>query len=108
MITLTSTGGPQHDISFTPSNSLKRIESLDVLRGIAVTGALLVSIWIFGGFSSQQQNQLLLQSKGWNYRIFGAIELLINGKMRALIALVFGAAMILFFKKNSTPASAAG
>jgi uncharacterized protein len=88
-------------IPITPltSRSSLRIESLDVLRGIAVLGALLVSIWVFGGFSTQQQNHLLLQSKGGNYRLFGAIDLLFNGKMRAMIALVFGAAIILFFTK---------
>jgi uncharacterized protein len=89
-------------IPITPltSRSSLRIESLDVLRGIAVLGALLVSIWVFGGFSTQQQNHLLLQSKGGNYRLFGAIDLLFNGKMRAMIALVFGAAIILFFTKQ--------
>ncbi|MEO5782766.1 MAG: DUF418 domain-containing protein [Ginsengibacter sp.] len=83
-----------------PSSSQTRILSLDVLRGIAVLAALIVSIWVFGGFSDNQQKQLLLQHKGWNYRVFAAIELLLNGKMRALIALVFGAAMILFLTKN--------
>src|SRR6476620_5945144 len=84
-----------------PVSISHRIQSLDVLRGIAVLAALLVSVWIFGGFSDQQQKQLLLQSKGWNYRVFGTVELLINGKMRALIALVFGAAMILFLTKET-------
>src|SRR6185436_20904231 len=65
-----------------------RIHSLDVLRGIAVLAALFVSIWVFGGFGGEQQKELLLRSKGWNYRVFGAIELLFNGKMRGLIALV--------------------
>ena len=78
-----------------------RIQSLDVLRGIAVLLALFVSIWVFGGFSDQQQKQLLFQSKGVGYRVFGTIELLINGKMRALIALVFGAAMVLFLTKET-------
>ena len=84
-----------------PVSISHRIQSLDVLRGVAVLLALLVSVWIFGGFSDQQQKQLLLQSKGWNYRVFGTVELLINGKMRALIALVFGAAMILFLTKET-------
>jgi len=84
-----------------PDSFYNRIQSLDVLRGIAVLGALIVSVWVFGGFSDQQQNSLLLQSKGWKYRLFGTIELLFNGKMRALIALVFGAAMILFLAKKN-------
>jgi uncharacterized protein len=92
---------PAADHFLKPVSFHNRIQSLDVLRGIAVLGALIVSIWVFGGFSNQQQNSLLLQSKGWNYRLYGAIELLVDGKMRALIALVFGAAMILFLAKKN-------
>ena len=99
MTTTTSSAEQQQSISNSAARSM-RIQSLDVLRGIAVLAALIVSIWVFGGFSDEQQKQLLLQSKGWNYRVFGAIELLFNGKMRALIALVFGAAMILFLTKQ--------
>lgn len=94
-------GDQQHTADLSKPILLpSRILSLDVLRGIAVLAALIVSIWVFGGFSDQQQKQLLLKSEGWNYRVFGAIELLFNGKMRALIALVFGAAMILFLTKQ--------
>ena len=85
MTTTTSSAEQQQSISNSAARSM-RIQSLDVLRGIAVLAALIVSIWVFGGFSDEQQKQLLLQSKGWNYRVFGAIELLFNGKMRALIA----------------------
>ncbi len=88
------------EISSPPLSPSSRIVSLDVLRGIAVLAALLVSIWIFGGFSDEQQKQLILQSKGWNFRGFAAIDLLLNGKMRALIALVFGASMILFLNRK--------
>lgn len=84
-----------------PLSPLPRISSLDVLRGIAVLGALFVSIWIFGGFSTNQQNGLLLKSKGFDYRLFGTVDILFNGKMRALIAIVFGAGMLLFFAKEN-------
>lgn len=78
-----------------------RIASLDVLRGIAILGALFVSIWLFGGFSTNQQTGLLLRSKGLNYRLFGAVDILLEGKMRALISFVFGAGMILFLSKEN-------
>jgi len=78
-----------------------RIFSLDVLRGIAVLAALFVSIWLFGGFSTNKQNGLLLESKGFDYRLYGAMNLLLEGKMRALIALVFGAGMLLFLTKDN-------
>ena len=78
-----------------------RLAPLDVIRGIAILGALFVSIWIFGGFTANEQTGLLQRSKGLNYRLFGAMDLLLEGKMRALIAIVFGAGMILFISKES-------
>jgi len=95
---------PPDVLSSKPLQFSPRIQSLDVLRGIAVLGALFVSIWIFGGFSNNQQNGLLLKSKGFDYRLFGTVDLLFNGKMRALIAIVFGAGMILFLSKDSEKA----
>ena len=91
-------GDSQSSISTDNPVSLSlRIPSLDVLRGIAVLGALFVSIWIFGGFSANQQNGLLIKSRGFDYRLYGTVDVLFNGKMRALIAIVFGASMLLFF-----------
>jgi uncharacterized protein len=101
--TLTGATAPPPDLSSTPPSLSNRIFSLDVLRGIAILGALVVSIWVFGGFSEQQRNQLLLQSKGSDYRIFGTIELLFTGKMRAIIAIVFGAAMVYFLSREQAP-----
>src|SRR4051794_19382252 len=83
-----------------PVSFSTRIISLDVLRGIAVLFALLVSIWVFGGFSNDQQKQLLLQSHGWSHRLYVTVELLFNGKMRAIIAIVFGASMLIFLHKD--------
>lgn len=101
-----TTNLPAGDQQYTTDLSAKhvsfstRILSLDVLRGIAVFAALIGSIWIFGGFSNEQQKQLLVQSHGWNHRLYVAVELLFNGKMRAIIAIVFGASMLLFLSKD--------
>ncbi len=105
MLPSSSAGDLITDIPKTTLPLSSRIESLDVIRGVAVLGALFVSIWIFGGFSSQQQNQLLVISKGWNYRVYGAMELLLDGKMRALIAIVFGAAMVIYLNRSTTVSS---
>jgi uncharacterized protein len=56
---------------------------------------------LFGGFSTNKQNALLIESKGFDYRLYGAMNLLLEGKMRALIALVFGAGMLLFLTKDN-------
>ena len=73
-----------------------RIISLDVIKGIAVLLALLVSIYAWGGLSDGLQNKLIGNARGWHFRIFAVISLLLEGKMRALISLAFGAGMILF------------
>lgn len=87
--------------SAPPLYSSPRIDTLDVLRGLAVLVALFISVGFFGGFSQNAQNGLLISSKGFDYRLFGAIEILFDGKMRALIAVVFGAAMLLFLQKET-------
>lgn len=84
------------NIAYSP-----RIASLDVLRGIAVLGALFVSVWILGGFSENQQMGLLLKSKGFEHRLFGTVNLLFYGKMASLICIVFGASMLLFLSKDN-------
>jgi uncharacterized membrane protein YeiB len=45
----TFTGNTQNN------NVASRVFSLDVLRGLALPGILLVSIWEFGGFSLNKQ-----------------------------------------------------
>lgn len=89
------------DLTAKPPQLSDRIAPLDVLRGLAVLAALFVSIWIFGGFTEQQQKVLLATSKGADYRAYGAAELLLVGKMSALIALVFGASMVLFLSRET-------
>ncbi len=79
-----------------------RIFSLDVLRGIAILGILLISIWEFGGFSTNEQTKLYLVQKGNNYSLFAAMQMLFEGKMRALLSIVFGAGMTIYLQKSVT------
>lgn len=81
-------------------NPEQRILSLDVLRGLAVLGALMVSILVFGGFSLNRQIQLLTHPSGGNYRLFATVSLLLEGKMLALICMVFGAGMLMYMTKH--------
>jgi uncharacterized protein len=87
------------DVSPDPI-SYPRIPALDILRGIAVLAALAVSIWVFGGFTLNKQIQLLTHPSGGNYRLFATVSLLLEGKMMALICIVFGAGMVLYRAKQ--------
>ena len=82
---------------------LSRVFSLDVLRGIALLGILIISIWRFGGFSGNEQTQLRAVHRGGNDQLFAAVSILFEGKMRALFSLVFGAGIILFMSRARHP-----
>jgi uncharacterized protein len=87
---------PAHgDLQTSHRNTL-----LDVLRGIAVLGGLFIGIWMFGGFTNNTQNNLLLQHHGGNFWLFKGVSIALFGKMSALICIVFGAGMVLFFSKQ--------
>ncbi|OSZ81178.1 hypothetical protein CAP36_08070 [Chitinophagaceae bacterium IBVUCB2] len=81
----------------------ERIFSLDVLRGLALLGILVISIWEFGGFTNNQQIFYRTGTHGGNYNLLTAVSILFEGKMRALFALVFGAGIILFLQKKEHP-----
>ncbi len=78
-----------------------RVFYLDVLRGIAILLMLVVSIWEFGGFTANEQLRLRLAYSGGNYHLFNTISVLLEGKVRVLLALVFGAGIVLFFSKKT-------
>ncbi|MGB3155506.1 MAG: DUF418 domain-containing protein [Chitinophagaceae bacterium] len=98
-------------MSYTPTSSpgevpvsdTTRIQSLDILRGIALLGILVISIWEFGGFTANEQTFYKTGTHGGNYNLLTAVSILFEGKMRALFALVFGAGIILFLQKKDHP-----
>lgn len=76
-----------------------RIESLDVLRGIAILGILLANIWSFGWMSFAEQFESGLVIPGLNNWVEGFREFLITGKMRGLLCILFGAGLYLQYVK---------
>jgi uncharacterized protein len=80
-------------------SNASRILSVDVLRGVALFGILLISIWELGGFNVNEQMGLRLSQKGFDYNLFASVLVLFEGKMRALFSLVFGVGIMLFLTK---------
>ncbi len=80
--------------------------SLDMLRGIALLGILVISIWEFGGFIANQQTYYRQGTHGGNYKLMTAVSILFEGKMRALFAIAFGAGIILYLQKKDRPSDA--
>jgi uncharacterized protein len=78
--------------------------ALNILRGAAIIGLLFVSIWEFAGFRTNEQTFYLTASHhGGNYRLLTFVSFLFEGKMTALLAMVFGAGIVLFLQKKTHP-----
>ena len=97
------TPGSGIGMSGSISENQPRIFSIDVLRGIALLGILVISIWEFGGFSINEQTRLRLLQKGFDYNLYAAISILFETKMRAIFSIVFGAGIILYLSKPNYP-----
>ncbi len=81
-----------------PISESNRIESLDVFRGFALLGILLVNIIGFGLLSPSYSNPGFDLSQSGNASVLSwmGIELLAEGAMRCLFSILFGAGVVLF------------
>lgn len=85
-----------------PVNDKQRIVSLDIIRGAAVLGILLMNILMFGMFTEDATfwEDLLLKASGPNFWTNEVITVLFEGKMRALFCMLFGAGLMLFIQQK--------
>lgn len=86
-----------------PVQRCNRIESLDVLRGAAILGILLINIVGFGlSTGGNFSNKLFSDLSSSNFIAYAAVYALFEGKMRAMFCLLFGAGILLFsINKNN-------
>ncbi|MFT6751142.1 MAG: hypothetical protein ACI9VI_001086 [Candidatus Azotimanducaceae bacterium] len=75
-----------------------RIQSLDVLRGFALLGILLLNIIGFGLLSPSYSNPGfdLVNSSLGNIVTWASVEIFAEGSMRCLFSILFGAGIVLF------------
>ena len=81
-----------------PTGEHSRIEALDVVRGFAVPGILLLNILGFGLLSPAYVNPAFDVSLQGDAALstWGTAELLAEGAMRCLFSMLFGAGVVLF------------
>ncbi|MEA1786150.1 DUF418 domain-containing protein [Arenibacter sp. GZD96] len=78
-----------------PTVKQARINALDVIRGIALLGILLMNINGMGLPYSYEDPSVLGHTEGLNYAVWFANELFFEGTMRGLFTILFGAGVIL-------------
>ena len=84
-----------------PISESQRIESLDVLRGFALLGILLLNIIGFGFISSAYVAPSLTIQSPADMVAWILVDLTAEGAMRGLFSILFGAGMVLFLGSDS-------
>ena len=80
---------------FSPLNASERINSLDVIRGIALLGILLMNINGMGLPFAYSDPTIAGGADGLNLKVWIVNNMLFEGTMRGLFTLLFGAGVIL-------------
>lgn len=75
-----------------------RIESLDVLRGVAICGILLMNIFSMGGVTTYPLTHFPARLDA-EWLSWGVQTLFVQGAMRGLFTLLFGAGMLLMLRR---------
>jgi uncharacterized protein len=79
----------------------ERIGSLDALRGLALLGILPANVLVFGMyFAAANDPTVAGGAGGLNLASWVLLRLLVEGKMRALFSMVFGASVILLTSRT--------
>ncbi len=83
-----------------PVAAAERLVELDVLRGAAVLGILLINIVVFAfPYPVADDPTLMGGATGANLFVFAFNYMLFDGKMRAIFSLLFGGGVILFSQR---------
>ena len=87
--------------------ALERIVAIDVLRGIALLGILLLNILAFGLPLAAYENPTVDgATSGLNLLTYQFNWLFVEGAMRAIFCMLFGAGIIMFTQGKAAPAAA--
>ena len=83
-----------------PTSATRRIASIDVLRGLAMLGILVLNIQIFAmPFESYGNAFGYGNVEGSNYWVFTLSMVLADMKFMAIFSMLFGAGMVLFIER---------
>jgi uncharacterized protein len=86
-----------------PTSEGERLYSLDVLRGFALCGILLMNIPLMGGSFLTFHPLSPPSWSSMDWRVFGVGELFVEGTMRGTFSLLFGAGVLLITARGMQP-----
>ncbi|MEI9945057.1 MAG: hypothetical protein WDN26_12675 [Chitinophagaceae bacterium] len=78
-------------IALQPVSNEERINSMDVTRGVALLGILLMNITGFGLPYAYSNPTLFGGATGWNLKVWWLDSMFFEGTMRGMFSMLFGA-----------------
>ncbi|GAB3914991.1 DUF418 domain-containing protein [Larkinella knui] len=91
-----------------PVAKADRIQTVDVIRGFALLGILMMNIPYFGLSHTATPRFFTAPVDSPDFRTFMTVSVVFEGTMRALFSMLFGAGMLLFMAKKDTLADGYG
>jgi uncharacterized protein len=87
--------------TFKPTVRSERIAAMDIIRGIALFGILLMNILVFGLYKAYFDPTNSGGATGWNLTAWWMNTLFFEGTMRGMFSMLFGAGILLFTGRSS-------
>ena len=102
--------GPVHE-AIVPTGQLERVSAIDILRGFALLGILVMNIGNFGGPETTHDlplpNSLTGPHAHWNLSLLLFKWLFFEAKMRGIFSMLFGAGLLLLTSRAEKRGAAA-
>ncbi|GAA4469382.1 DUF418 domain-containing protein [Nibrella saemangeumensis] len=88
-----------------PVARTERVQTIDIIRGVALLGILMMNIPYFGLPHTHDRTLFNLPAESTDYKTYMVVSILFEGTMRALFSMLFGAGILLFTAKKGLPDS---
>jgi uncharacterized protein len=94
------TAAPVDSTMMSPADPSRRIESLDVVRGVAVLGIFAMNVATFAmPFAAYANPTVMFEYSGLNRATYWVVHLLFDLKMMSIFSMLFGAGAVMFGEK---------
>ncbi|GAB3248753.1 DUF418 domain-containing protein [Larkinella harenae] len=94
--------------SARPVAKVERIQTIDIIRGFALLGILMMNMPFFGISHTATPRFFTAPADSADFKTFLVVSVLFEGTMRGLFSMLFGAGMLLFMAKKDTLADGYG